>query len=198
MARWGWFAAAYGMMAAVAAAGTLFLRDSSPLSHPAPWLTLPRATSHVYSVLLGTAFGALVAILTRVMVPRFAWAKNLHLELRPLARDVPFVGIIALALSSSLGEELLFRGLLQPWLGLVGQALLFGIVHQLPGPSRWVWVAWATLVGLAFGAMFALTGSLAGPLAAHAMINALNLSFLKHHDPHIGRRGLGGLLGQRS
>jgi membrane protease YdiL (CAAX protease family) len=197
MTRWGWFAAAYGIMAAVAAAAALFLRDSSPFLHPAPWLALPRLTSHVYSAAIGMAFGALVAIATRMMVPRFAWARNLHLELRPLARGVPFVGIVALAVSSSLGEELLFRGLLQPWLGLFGQALVFGVVHQIPGPSRWVWVAWATLVGLAFGAMFALTGSLAGPLAAHAVINTLNLSFLKSHDPHVGRRGLGGLLGQR-
>jgi membrane protease YdiL (CAAX protease family) len=53
-------------------------------------------------------------------------------------------------------------------------------------------------VGLALGAMFQLTGSLAGPLAAHALINALNLSFLRSHDPDLGRRGLGGLLGQRS
>jgi membrane protease YdiL (CAAX protease family) len=79
------------------------------------------------------------------------------------------------------------------------QALAFGIVHsQLRGPSRWAWVTWAMVMGLAFGAIFALTGSLAGPLAAHALINGLNLSYLKAHDPEPRRRALGGLLGQRS
>jgi membrane protease YdiL (CAAX protease family) len=163
-----------------------------------PWLPLPAQTSHAYSLALGLTFGGAVAALTRFLVPRLGWARALHLELRPLARGLPTSGIVALALSSSLGEELLFRGLLQPWLGLWLQALLFGLVHQLPGPSRWVWVAWATVVGLVFGAMFQLTGSLAGPLAAHALINALNLAFLRSHDPEVGRRGLGGLLGQRS
>jgi hypothetical protein len=33
---------------------------------------------------------------------------------------------------------------------------------------------------------------------AHAIINGLNLLFLKHHDPSPERRPLGGLLGQRS
>ena len=51
-------------------------------------------------------------------------------------------------------------------------------------------------IGLLLGAMFQLTGSLVGPLAAHALINALNLLYLKRHDPKPPRRALGGLLGQ--
>ena len=46
--------------------------------------------------------------------------------------------------------------------------------------------------------LFALTGSLIGPIAAHALINGLNLLYLKSHDPEPQRRSLGGLLGQRS
>jgi membrane protease YdiL (CAAX protease family) len=59
-----------------------------------------------------------------------------------------------------------------------------------------VWAGWATLVGLLLGSIFALTGSLAGPVAAHALVNGLNLSYLKNYDPEP-RRGLGGLLGSR-
>jgi membrane protease YdiL (CAAX protease family) len=43
------------------------------------------------------------------------------------------------------------------------------------------------LVGLALGALFELTGSLLGPLAAHALVNGVNLSFLKNHDPEAMR-----------
>jgi membrane protease YdiL (CAAX protease family) len=175
------------------------LRGESPLSYPAPWLSLSPATSHVYSTLIGLAFGGLVVISTRTFVTRFAWARNLHRELRPVARELSGTGIAAVALSSALGEELLFRGLLQPWLGLWLQALAFGIVHsQLRGPSKWAWVAWATIMGLSFGAIYALSGSLLGPIAAHALINWLNLAYLKTHDPEPPRRALGGLLGQRS
>jgi membrane protease YdiL (CAAX protease family) len=196
MARWGRFAAAYAGMALFAVLVALGTRGQLPLSSPSPWLPLRPPRDVLYSLGLGCCFGALVAIGTRLSVPRFAWARDLHQELRPLARDLSGGGIVALAVTSSLGEELLFRGLLEPWLGLWLQALLFGVLHQLAGPSRWVWAGWATLVGLALGAIFELTGSLAGPLAAHALINGLNLSYLRSHDP-TPRRGLGGLLGSR-
>jgi membrane protease YdiL (CAAX protease family) len=194
--RWGRYAAAYAVVGVAAAVIALIWRDGSPLMHPQPWLALAPRVSHSYSLLVGLAFGALVVLGTRATVPRFAWAKELHQKLRPFASEISTTGIVVLALLSAFGEELVFRGLLQPWLGLVVQALLFGIVHYLPGSSRWVWTAWATLVGLALGAIFQLTGSLIGPLAAHALINGLNLTYLKRHDPEPHRR-LGGLLGQR-
>lgn len=197
MLRWGRFAAAYALLAVVATLLLLIWRSGSPLLHPEPWLDFPARVSHGYSSLLGLGFGACVVFSTRVVVPRFTWARRLHSELRPIARSVTLLGIVVLAILSGLGEELLFRGLLQPGLGLWPQALLFGIVHQIRGPSRWVWVAWATVVGLGLGTIFAATGSLLGPILAHAMINAFNLLYLKSHDPEPQRRSLGGLLGER-
>ena len=199
MLRWGRVAATYLAASVSAVVLAVLWRGSSPFLYSDPWLTLPGLSGHVYSVVIGLAFGALVAFSTRIFVTRFAWAKNLHRELRPVARDLSTSGIAAVAMFSALGEELWFRGMLQPWLGLWLQALAFGIVHsQLRGPSRWAWVTWAMIMGLAFGAIFALTGSLAGPIVAHALINGLNLAYLKSHDPEPRRRALGGLLGQRS
>ena len=195
MLRWG--AAAYFVTGVLSAAIAWLWRSGSPFEHPEPWLILSPEARHVYSLLLGSTFGALVAVLTRIAVQHFRWAQKLHREFRPIARSLSASGIAVLALSSAVGEELLFRGLLQPFLGLWLSAALFGFVHQMPGPSRWVWVTWATLVGLALGVIFQLTGSLAGCIAAHALINAINLIYLKSHDPEPPRRALGGLLGQR-
>jgi membrane protease YdiL (CAAX protease family) len=94
---------------------------------------------------------------------------------------------------SGLGEELFFRGFLVPVIGVAAQAAIFGLAHQLRGPSRWVWVGWATLVGLCLGLVFALTGSLVGPIVTHVLVNGYNLAFLRDHDP-TPRRRLGGLL----
>ena len=199
MLRWGRVAIAYLAASASAVAIAWLWQGSSPFIYDDAWLELPGVVSHVSSTLIGLAFGGLVAFSTRIFVTRYAWARNLHRELRPVARDLSSLGIVAVAAFSALGEELWFRGLLQPWVGLWLQALAFGIVHsQLRGPSRWAWVSWATIMGLCFGATFALTGSLAGPIAAHALINCLNLNYLKSHDPEPRRRALGGLLGQRS
>lgn len=181
MVRWGRFAGAYALLAGVALA--LIWLQRSPLLHPEPRLALDEGSAHLWSLAVGTAFGLFLVVASRVTVHRYAWARRLHMELRPFAQGLTLTGVIVLALLSSAGEELLFRGLFQPWMGLFPQALVFGLVHQLPGPSRWVWVSWAFLVGLALGVLFELTGSLLGPLAAHALVNGLNLGFLRRYDP---------------
>ena len=55
-------------------------------------------------------------------------------------------------------------------------------------------MAWATVMGLLFGILFAATGSLVGPIVAHAIINAANLRFLRDNDPEAVPKPLGGLL----
>jgi membrane protease YdiL (CAAX protease family) len=183
MIRWGRIAAAYAALCLVALA--LAWPHGSPLHYPRAGSLAPPGdgSGDWWSLSLGVLFGAALVLTSRFTVQRYTWARRLHLELRPFASSLSPAAVIVLALLSSAGEELLFRRLLQPWMGLWPQALLFGLVHQLPGRSRWVWVAWAFGVGLALGALFEGTGSLLGPLAAHALVNGVNLTFLKRHDP---------------
>jgi membrane protease YdiL (CAAX protease family) len=188
---------AYAVLGLAAFGIALWQRGGSVFVHPNPWLPLEPDAREGYSLGLGLAFGALVVVSTRGIVRRFAWAQALHNELRPVAAAMTPWAIVALTVASACGEELFFRGLLAPWLGLIPQALVFGVLHQLRGPSRWVWVAWATVIGLMLGAVFQLSGSLSGPMLAHALINGLNLDYLRRHDPQAPRRSLGGLLGQR-
>jgi uncharacterized protein len=189
--RWsrrGWSEAAlhacvgYGLLAVLATALALALRDGVPWAHPDPWLPAPPAVALASSAALGLAVAIAIIAFTRVTVKRFDWAQRLHSELRPVARELTLGQILVVAGLSSLGEELLFRGLLVPTVGVTIAATLFGLAHQIKGPSRWVWVGWATAVGLMLGAVFALTGSLVGPLLAHAIVNAANLTYLRDHD----------------
>lgn len=193
MVRWG--SAAYAGLALAACAGSWLWLDGFPIAHPQPVLALSSVAAHGYSLLLGGALGACLIISSRVTVARFRWARRLHNELRPVARQLSSGSIAILAVLSAVGEELFFRGLLQPLIGMWAQALIFGFLHQLPGRSRWIWAAWAGIVGLLLGAIFELTGSLLGPIAAHAMVNGLNLSYLKHHSLQPTETPLGGLLG---
>ena len=107
------------------------------------------------SAALGLGFSTTLIGLTRYLVARFSWARRLHVELRPVARDLSAGQILLVAGLSSLGEELLFRGLLTPTVGVVLSGLLFGLAHQIKGPSRWVWAGWAMTVGLGLGAAWA-------------------------------------------
>lgn len=179
-------AAGYALLATLATALALALRDGMPWVHPSPWVPMSLPVGLAASALLGVVFASALILSTRIAVARFQWARRLHRDLRPVARDLSAGQILLLAGLSSLGEELLFRGLLTPVAGVVISSVLFGFAHQMKGPSRWVWAGWATGVGFGLGAIFALTGSLVGPLLAHAIVNAANLLYLRDHDPGDG------------
>ncbi|MCA9624869.1 MAG: CPBP family intramembrane metalloprotease [Myxococcales bacterium] len=179
----GRIAVGYALVASLAVALAIALREGVPWVAPQPWMVFDPVTAVGLSAGLGMGLALVVVVGTRVLVQHTAWAKRLHLDLRPIAHGLTLWQIVVIAFFSSLGEELLFRGLLQPWIGVLPTSVVFGICHQVPGPTRWVWVSWATIVGLAFGAIFAFTGSLVGALLAHAVINAVNLAYLRDHDP---------------
>jgi len=184
--------AAYGAVGA-ASAGLAAVLGHDPLSCDA-WLGTSGAAAVLLSSGLGVCVGAATVAVTRVVVRRAIWARTLHAELRPAVRGTGDGGLLAVAVASAVGEELLFRGLLVPLAGVVLSSLVFGALHQIRGPARWGWMAWATVMGLIFGAVFAATGSLVGPIVAHVLVNAYNLRFLRDNDPSPRRRALGGLL----
>ena len=186
----------YVALASLSAGVAALARDGHPFTHPSPWLALDERTALTASALLGVSFAAAVVASTRVIAARFAWSRGLHAELRPFARHLSAGQIAAVAALGSVGEELFFRALLTPLLGVLISSALFGLAHQMRGASRWIWASWAALVGLGLGSIFALTGSLLGPLLAHAAINGLNLVFVRDTDPRPrAKKPLGGLFG---
>lgn len=194
----------FRVIAILYAAATLFaagvatmVRDGEPLRHPSPWLLLGERASIGASVGMGALLTVLVVASTRVTVRRFEWAKRLSAELRPFPKSLSLAQVVTLAILSSVAEELFFRSVLAPWFGVTASSLLFGLVHQVKGQSRWYWAGWATLVGLGLGSIFVLTGSLWGPLLAHAAINGINLAFLRDSEPDAQRKHHGGLLRAR-
>lgn len=184
--------AAYLAIATVAA-GVALVLGRNPFTCSG-WLGAQGAASWLLSLGAGVALGAITVAATRVLMRRATWARALHVALRPAVHGARDGAIAALAVASALGEELLFRGVLVPLVGVVLSSLLFGVLHQVRGPARWAWMAWATVMGTAFAGVFALTGSLAGPIVAHAVINHANLRFLRDNDPAPRKRRLGGLL----
>lgn len=145
---------------------------------------------HAASLLSGLALGLAVVIGTRLVVARTAWAQTMHREFRSMLGDLDAREILVLAAASAIGEELLFRGALQPWVGLVPQAVLFAALHVGPRRRHLVWTAWALAMGLALGAMTAAVGDLGGAVLAHFVINFVNLHFIVRADvPVIAPRG---------
>jgi len=128
--------------------------------------------------LLGAALGLVVVIATRLATRHFQWARDLHSSFRDLLGPLAWREIVILALASSIGEELLFRGALLPWLGVWLQAGVFAVLHIGPGRRFLPWTLSALVLGVAFGELAVATGNLGGPIAAHFTINFMNLRYI--------------------
>ena len=145
------------------------------------------------SPLLGVLLGLGVVKLSRLAVQRFDWARLLHRDFQAMLGPLTRKEVMLLAVCSAIGEELLFRGALQPWIGIWPQALVFALLHV--GPRRYYlwWTGWSVAIGLAFGYMYQWTGDLGGPIAAHFVINYLNLQFIVTNEvPDTAEPGLTG------
>jgi uncharacterized protein len=133
---------------------------------------------HIVSPLLGVALGVAVVVASRLVTTRSAWGRALHDDFHALLGDISGREIAILALASAIGEEVFFRGALLPWIGLVPQAVLFGLLHVGPTRRFVPWTVWALVMGLVFGGLARLTGDLGGAIAAHFTINFVNLHFI--------------------
>lgn len=183
----------YGALTALGVAWCVWRARPWPFRHPSPWLVLPRPWSIGASLALGLAVAVITVVATRVLVRRVRFVRELHVAFREMLGPLDTVAVLVLALTSGVGEEVFFRAAMQPSVGLVITALVFGAVHVGPDRRFLIWTVWAALMGFVFGAIYEATGSLAGCILAHAAINYENLSFIIAHDPREPSSGeLGG------
>lgn len=125
----------------------------------------------------GLATGLLLILLGFSAGGRARWNIDLQARVNELLQqlfpDGPTWAVPALALLAGLGEEVLFRGVIQtalvqgtsPMIGVVLASLLFGVVH-------WVTFAYfllATAMGLYLGLLYHLTGNLMVVVLVHSL-----------------------------
>jgi membrane protease YdiL (CAAX protease family) len=100
----------------------------------------------------------------------------------PLFERSGVLDLAVISLFAGVGEELLFRGLIQPVLGewfsptvgLIGASLLFGLAHPLTTGYAVV----TALAGLYLGSLFLATDNLLVPIVTHAVYDFLALWYL--------------------
>lgn len=88
---------------------------------------------------------------------------------------VSWAGIVAVASTSALGEELFFRGFLQQTVGIGMASLLFAAVHVPFRFDLWPWTVQAFLHGLLLGYAYELSEALVVPIVAHSVFNGAQL-----------------------
>jgi membrane protease YdiL (CAAX protease family) len=101
---------------------------------------------------------------------------------RPLLGDLSSGELALLALAAGLGEELLFRGLIQgslanrlgTWPALALSSVLFGLAH----PITRAYIVLAAIMGTYLGTLWILTGNILVPIVAHATYDFVALVWL--------------------
>lgn len=157
------------------------------LNAPEPGVLLP-ATLAAYLAI------GLVSLGFERLVPSFSEASGtLESAVRGM-RLTPWWAL-ALGLTSAIGEELFFRGLmlgllerqLGTWPAVVFQAVAFAALH--PAPRRaWAYTAWTFAVGLLLGAVAAGSGSVLPGIFAHYVFNHQNFNVVLANGTRSDRR----------
>lgn len=139
---------------------------------------LPFAWSTV-DLLWGVGLGIGITIASSIVYRLWSGYRQsadhyLALIIQPLALP----DLIWLGLLPGLSEELLFRGVMLPsiglnWYGLVISSLCFGVMH-FNGSQQWSYVIWATAIGLVLGWSALETGNLLVPVVAHIFTNLVS------------------------
>jgi len=135
-----------------------------------------------FDALLGLAIACFISGASSLIYRLWpAYRKSADLYLSLVLKPLLWPDLIWLGLLPGLSEELLFRGVMLPALGLdssglVVSSLCFGILH-LSGWEQWPYAIWATVVGLLLGFSAIATGNLLVPIVAHIVTNLLS-SFL--------------------
>ncbi len=100
-----------------------------------------------------------------------------------------------IAILAGLGEEALFRGVIQSGaagiLGTTGAIVVAGILFGLCHPITPLYASLAALIGIYLGALYAATGELLAPVLTHALYDFIALMTLvrARRDGAAGHRG---------
>lgn len=101
--------------------------------------------------------------------------RRLKMTFAQIFKGLNFPQVFLLAALSSIGEELLFRGALQPFLGVWFTALIFAVLHVDPDGRSMIWTCWALIGGIVMGFAVQTTGSLWPAILIHFGVNLISI-----------------------
>lgn len=139
---------------------------------------------------IGLGIGVGVALLSSFIYEvwesyRLAAQEYLEMVLKPLDP----IDLVWLGLLPGLSEEMLFRGVALPALGMNGLALIitsvvFGALH-MANAKHLSYTVWAIAVGMMLGAVTMYTGNLLSAIAAHVVTNSLSGIIWKYKQSKV-------------
>ena len=126
-------------------------------------------------IALGVISGLIVILISIISTRLFRVIRELENEFRIILGRLSIFDIVVIAMISSIAEETLFRGLLQPFLGLTITSLIFGLLHFPIKQTLLPWTIFAIGMGFLLGGLYLYTESLITPIIAHCLVNLVNI-----------------------
>ncbi len=181
----------YGIMIALGLAVVAFGHKTLPKA-----LSIPSDPYEAFRlVAIGLLGCGLLLVLSYFFEDWFASFRELKAVITRYLGPVTAPMAIYLSLITSFGEEILFRGAMQPFAGLVLTSVLFGLLHMGQKGVVSAWSIWALIAGLLLGWIYEDTGSLWPPIIAHFGVNCWSILNLrrtyrgfKKHVAEAGRQ----------
>ncbi len=151
---------------------------SEIMIHPAGWVT-----NVMWGIALGTVTGFVAwwIVIQDFMTP----VRNFFVDLFQ-GLKLSFGEILFISLCAGIGEELLFRGVIQNWLGIVWTALLFVAIHGYLNPANWrlsIFGVFMVVAVMGFGYATGEIGLLSA-IIAHVVVDIILLIKLSRYTIH--------------
>lgn len=133
-------------------------------------------------VAIGLVAGGIIAVLARLIVSsRLLNHVNLQYAGMLGGFNLNMGEIILISLCAGVGEELLFRGAIQPLLGVFITSVIFVAVHGYLNPSNWRLSVYGIFMTAAISLLGIICNSygLIAPIIAHTVIDVYLLYYLQ-------------------
>lgn len=96
--------------------------------------------------------------------------------------------IVIVSVAAGVGEELFFRGWLQPALGVAAASVAFGLAH-VAGSRMLAFGVWAAGMGVVLGSLALASGGILASITAHACYDVLAFHYLGAEARRLAKQG---------
>ena len=136
-------------------------------------------------VFIGAIAALILALVNHTVLLRLpsSWIVNgvravYHELLLPVFGKLDATSIVVVGVAAGIGEEWLFRGVLQPAVGWIAASVAFGLAH-VGGRLMVPFGVWASAMGAALGSLAILTDGITAPVVAHGLYDMLALAYIR-------------------
>lgn len=136
-------------------------------------------------ILIGLAIGAVFAYFAQYITTRpfFKETKDYYDQILD-SINVNYFGMFFIAISAGIGEELMFRGFVQHWLGISVTAVLFVMLHGYLNPQKkplFLYGIYVTFFAVIMGLLAKYLG-IVSAMAAHFIFDFILLLYSANED----------------